>query len=140
MSATCFEPEGLSSGRRLYIQVWCSVLNIHEVENCVPYTLFYLQECLRTFMIIINRNNRSVCVWHSNLSQCTTKGSTSDTTSGSHVSACRNCSSYSSTFSHILILFCLLLFLIVPLYEYLPLPPSFPLYCQLSFEVTFHHV
>jgi len=29
MSSACFEPEGLSSGRRLYMQVW----------NCVFYKL-----------------------------------------------------------------------------------------------------
>jgi len=27
MSSTCFEPDGSSLGRRLYVQVWCSVLH-----------------------------------------------------------------------------------------------------------------
>jgi len=27
MSSTCFEPEGSSLGRRLYIQVWYSILH-----------------------------------------------------------------------------------------------------------------
>jgi hypothetical protein len=66
MPATRFESEGLSSGRRFYKLVWFSVLNIHEVENFVPYTMFYLQECLQTFMNMIYRNNRNVCVWPSN--------------------------------------------------------------------------
>jgi len=29
MSSTCFETEGSSSGRRLYIQLRCSVFDIH---------------------------------------------------------------------------------------------------------------
>jgi len=29
MSSTCFKPEGSSSGRRLYVQVWCVV---HTLE------------------------------------------------------------------------------------------------------------
>jgi hypothetical protein len=62
MSATCFETEGSSSGRRLYKQVRYSVLNMHEIEQCVPYTLFFLQRCLQIVMNMIYRNNRSVCV------------------------------------------------------------------------------
>jgi len=42
MSSTCFEPEGSSSGRWLYIQVWYSVVYmlilIHHacIYNCLP--------------------------------------------------------------------------------------------------------
>jgi len=28
LSSTCFEPEGSSSGRRLYVQVWCSMFHM----------------------------------------------------------------------------------------------------------------
>jgi hypothetical protein len=33
MSYTCFEPKGSSLGRRLYIQVWYSVLYMHQYKQ-----------------------------------------------------------------------------------------------------------
>jgi len=33
MSSLCFETEGSSSGRRLYIQVWYSMLYIHQYKQ-----------------------------------------------------------------------------------------------------------
>jgi len=30
MSSTCFEPEGSSSGRRLYVQLWYGTLYVHQ--------------------------------------------------------------------------------------------------------------
>jgi len=32
MSSTCFEPEGSSSGKRLYVQVWYNFLHFPEDE------------------------------------------------------------------------------------------------------------
>jgi len=42
MSSTCFEHEGSSSGRRLCIQVWYSVFEMHQYkqscrQKCVRY-------------------------------------------------------------------------------------------------------
>jgi len=31
--STCFEPEGLSSGRRLHIQVWYGVFYMHQYKQ-----------------------------------------------------------------------------------------------------------
>jgi len=33
MSYTCFEPEGSSSGRWPYIQVWYSVFHMHQYKQ-----------------------------------------------------------------------------------------------------------
>ena len=33
ISSTCFETEGSSSGRRLYIQVWYSVFYMHQYKS-----------------------------------------------------------------------------------------------------------
>jgi hypothetical protein len=35
MSSACFETEGSSSGRRMYIQVWYGVFDMHRYEQCV---------------------------------------------------------------------------------------------------------
>jgi len=32
MSSTCFELDGSSSGRRVYVQLWCSVFYRHQYE------------------------------------------------------------------------------------------------------------
>jgi len=39
MSSTCFEPEGSSSGRRLYVQVWYNLLTVHTMpcKQTIPY-------------------------------------------------------------------------------------------------------
>jgi len=37
MSSTCFEHDGSSSGRRLYIQVWWSVLYMHQYKQCCTW-------------------------------------------------------------------------------------------------------
>ena len=61
MSSTCFETEGSSSGRRLYIQLRYGTFYMHEYKQssmqdsvffyllaclCVSNTLFYLLDCL----------------------------------------------------------------------------------------------
>jgi len=33
MSSTCFEPEGSSSGRQLYIQLWYCTFYMHQYEQ-----------------------------------------------------------------------------------------------------------
>jgi hypothetical protein len=33
MSSTCFEPDGSSAGRRLYIQVWYSMFYMHQYQQ-----------------------------------------------------------------------------------------------------------
>ena len=33
MSSICFEPEGSSSGRRLYIQFWCGTFYMHRYKH-----------------------------------------------------------------------------------------------------------
>ena len=33
MSSTCFEPQSSSSGRQLYMQVWCSVFYMHQYKQ-----------------------------------------------------------------------------------------------------------
>ena len=35
MSSTCFEPEGSSSGRRLYVQVWYNLLTCIGISSLV---------------------------------------------------------------------------------------------------------
>jgi hypothetical protein len=35
MSSTCFEPEGLSSGRRLYVQLWYIVFTCNSINSLV---------------------------------------------------------------------------------------------------------
>jgi len=51
-SSSCFKPEGSSSGRQLYIQIWYSVFYMHQYNSllgrsvCVSNTLFCLQDCL----------------------------------------------------------------------------------------------
>jgi hypothetical protein len=35
MSSTCFKPDGSSSGRRLYIQIWLSVFYMHENSEII---------------------------------------------------------------------------------------------------------
>jgi len=37
MSSTCFEPEGSSSGRRLYIQLWHGVFYTHQYKQPSRY-------------------------------------------------------------------------------------------------------
>jgi len=32
-SSTCFEPEGLSSGRRMYAQVWYNLFTCHQHQQ-----------------------------------------------------------------------------------------------------------
>jgi hypothetical protein len=50
MSSTCFEPEGSSKGRRLYIQVWYSMFYMHQ----------YLQSC-KVSIIIGNVEVKTDC-------------------------------------------------------------------------------
>jgi len=45
VSSTCFEPEGSSSGRRLYIQVWLSVLYVHQYKQSCLGKLAYADVC-----------------------------------------------------------------------------------------------
>ena len=33
MSSTCFEPEGSSSGRRLYVQLWYVTIYVHQYKQ-----------------------------------------------------------------------------------------------------------
>jgi hypothetical protein len=40
MSSTCFEPEGSSAGRQLYIQVWYSVFYMVELQKKALYCNF----------------------------------------------------------------------------------------------------
>jgi len=48
MYSTCFEPEGSSSGRRLYVQVWCSMFSMHRFrQSCV----FHKQICLQLWHV-----------------------------------------------------------------------------------------
>jgi len=35
MSSTCFEPEGSSSGREMYIQLWYSLFYMYRYKQCV---------------------------------------------------------------------------------------------------------
>jgi len=48
MSCTCFEPEGSSSGRRLYIQVWCSMLT-----HTYIYKTAYTAACTTYYTILV---------------------------------------------------------------------------------------
>ena len=40
MSSTCFDPEGSSSGRRLHVQVWYSVLYMHQYKQFCTYKVY----------------------------------------------------------------------------------------------------
>jgi len=42
MSYTCFEPEGSSSGRRLYVQLWYSVLYMHQYKQLCRWKLILM--------------------------------------------------------------------------------------------------
>jgi len=46
MSSTCFEPEGSSSGRRLYIQVWYRTFYMHQYRIVCSNTHLHLKDCL----------------------------------------------------------------------------------------------
>jgi hypothetical protein len=47
MSSTCFEPEGSSSGRRLYIQVWYNVFYMHQYkQSCKNKSVFDIEHTL----------------------------------------------------------------------------------------------
>jgi len=46
MSFACFETEGLSSERRLYIQVWNNLLTCSNISSLV----FNPQDCLYCYM------------------------------------------------------------------------------------------
>ena len=48
----CFEPEGSSSGRRLYIQLWYSVFYMHQ-HNQTAYTAL----CIVIQFYYINQQN-----------------------------------------------------------------------------------
>jgi hypothetical protein len=46
MASTCFEPEGSSSGRRVYVQVWYSVLYMHQYRaHTTTYKTAYADTC-----------------------------------------------------------------------------------------------
>jgi len=32
MSSTCFEPEGSSSGGRMYVQIWCVMVDMLQLQ------------------------------------------------------------------------------------------------------------
>jgi len=34
ISSTCFEPQGSSSGRWFYVQVWYNVYHMHQCKHC----------------------------------------------------------------------------------------------------------
>jgi len=40
MSCTCFEPEGLYSGRRLYIQLWYGTFYMHQYWQSVDRRVY----------------------------------------------------------------------------------------------------
>jgi len=40
MSSTCFEPEGTSSGRQLYIQSWCGKFYMHQFNLLKPNDIY----------------------------------------------------------------------------------------------------
>ena len=141
MFSTCFETVGWSSGRGLYKQVWYNVFYeyMHQVEKCVPYIVFYLQACLRIVMSMIYRNNRSVCacvcmcvcvrarvsfaLYVTSPIKMSGNGQYIWHRSGSHVSACRNSSSFSSPF-RVFVFISHSSFLLAPFYDTLLLPTS----------------
>ena len=48
MSSTCFEPEGSSSGRQLYIQLRFGTFYMHQYKTLVPTRLFMLMHINHT--------------------------------------------------------------------------------------------
>ena len=52
MSSTCFEPEGSSSGRRLYVHLWYGTFYMHSTrlptQMLVKHTITFV-----TFMVLI---------------------------------------------------------------------------------------
>ena len=54
MSSTCFEPEGSSSVRQLYIQLWCNMFYVHQykqllilghAKHILPYLYIQQSSC-----------------------------------------------------------------------------------------------
>ena len=64
MSSTCFEPEGLSSGRRLYIQGWYSVFYMLKLQQkaSIRYISIKYLYFLNMYLKISNILHTSICV------------------------------------------------------------------------------
>jgi len=55
MFSTCFESEGPSSERRLYMQVYCSVCYMHQYKQSSTYKTAYTYACNTYNTILVLR-------------------------------------------------------------------------------------
>jgi len=53
MPSTCFEPEGSSSGRRLYVRVWYNVVCMHQYISLVGRRVCSIEHTALKIKILI---------------------------------------------------------------------------------------